>query len=465
MITFLIVALGAALLAWYLSGARSLAYLLYFIAYVPFLSLDAEAGGMSDLSALGSSNALTKMAIRVATTAALVMLLVRRRETTRALLAGRSMPVLFFFAWALVGLPASQTPMVSLFRLGELLAFFLVGLTLYLESSRYHGPREVARWHCLALLPLLIVALWSIVQRPELAFHVTPTGQGRLGHKLLNANILGFGAVILALWGTHELREERGGRGFLNRARLLPLLVIGAALGVMVLARSRTSLVTLILGQLVLWLPVDRGNPRRRLMFIGLVVAGCVGVLLQLDEITTWVMREGSSADLMSGTGRTELWGALLTEELPRAPIRGAGYLMLGEEGGYFHAGRLWTNAHNTYLFALVATGIPGFLSILAIALLPFRATIRRYLGAPSEERSSWTLILACQTVVLVSGVTGFGICGFPNAVMLFHYALYTWALAPRVAPRPKPGLRLVSRPLLQRGYALRGRANPGAAQ
>ena len=445
MIVFILVALLATFLAWYLSGARSLAYLLYFLAYVPFLTLDGEAGGLSELSALGSSNGLFKLTIRAVASVGMLLLLVRRREATRAILAGRSLPVLCFVAWAVLGLPASQTPLISLFRLGELLVFFLTGVTLYLEGARGRNPREVARWHCLALLPLLIVALWSITNRPELAFHVNASGLGRLGHKMLNANVLGFGAVILCLWGTHEMREKGRGRRAWARERLLPLTVLGLAIAVMVLTRSRTALVTLLAGQLVLWLPVDKGNPRRRLMFIALAVLGMLGAMMQFEEVMAWVLRDGSTAELMSGTGRTGLWAALLTEQVPSAPITGAGYLMLSSEGAFSHAGTWWTNTHNTYLFALVSTGLPGLIGILMIAVLPMRATLRRYLSAAPEDRSAWTLILACQTVVVVSGVTGFGICGFPNAVMLFHFALYTWSLAPSGIPRPMPRLRAVA--------------------
>lgn len=444
MISFLLVAFGATLFAWYLSGTRSLAYLFYFIAFIPFLTFDAEAGGLSSLSALGSSNALFKLSVRVLSSAGMLALLIRRRDAARTILATHSMPVLLFCAWATLGIPMSQTPIISLLRLGELLMFFLTGVVLFLESSRQHGPREVARWHCMALLPLLLVAMWSIVNRPELAFHINASGQGRLGHKMLNANVLAFAAVILTLWGTHELRERsRNGKRWCKE-QMVALAILALAIAVMVLTRSRSALVTLVAGQLVLWLPVDRGNPRRRLMVIGLGVAAFAALLTQTDAIFAWVLRDGTTADLMSGTGRTGLWKALLTEQVPKAPITGAGYLMLSNEGAFSHDGTWWINTHNTYLFALVSTGLPGLLALLAIAFLPMRAAFRRFLSANSQDRSSWTLILACQTVVVISGVTGFGICGFPNAVMLFHYALYTWSLSPRRAPQARPDLRLV---------------------
>ncbi len=452
MSAFILVALLSTILAWYLSGAKSMAYLMYFIAYVPFLTMDAEAGGMTGMDALGSSNALFKLSIRLVSTAGMMLVLLRRREATSAILNSRSVPVIGFFLWALIGVPQSQMPMVSFMRLGELLVFFLFGITLFLEDDRFASPRKVARWHCLALLPLLLMALWSVINRPELAFHVNNMGQGRLGHKMLNANVLAFGAVVLTLWATHELREERGGKRVFARERVLPFVVLVMALSVMVMSRSRTALVTLIAGQLVLWIPVDRGNPRRRMFGIGLVIATVVLGVTQIDELVAWVLRDGSSADLMSGTGRTSLWAALLQEQVPQAPILGAGYLMLSDVGPFAHHGTWWTNTHNTYMFSLVSTGLPGFMFLMMITILPLRASFRRYLHSAKEDRSSWTLILACQTVVVISGVTGFGICGFPNPVMLFHYALYTWTLSPHLAPRRTPRLRPVGRSLIAGG-------------
>jgi O-antigen ligase len=446
--TFIIVALLSTVLAWYLAGAKSMAYMMYFVAFIPFLTLDAEPGGLTGLSGLGSSNGMFKLSIRLLSTAGMMLILVRRREATKAILSNRSLPVIGFFLWACLGIPQSQMPFVSLARLGELLVFFLFGITLFLEDDRFSCPRKVARWHCLALLPLLLMAMWSVVNRPELAFHVNNMGQGRLGHKMLNANVLAFGAVILTLWSSHELREEHGGKKVFARERVLPFLVLILALSVMVMSRSRTALVTLIAGQLVLWIPVDRGSPRRRLIGMGLVVGVFALTVFQMEELIAWVLRDGSSADLMSGTGRTSLWAALISEQVPKSPILGAGYLMLTDQGAFNHHGTWWTNTHNTYMFSLVSTGLPGFIFLMGIAILPFRASFRRYLRANKEDRSSWTLILACQTVVLISGVTGFGICGFPNAVMLFHYAMYTYSLSAHLPVQRRQVLRPVPRPI-----------------
>ena len=95
-----------------------------------------------------------------------------RRSAVFALLARTSsLPVLGLFVWALIGLPRAQDPWVSFFRLGELLAFFLTGIVLAIETGpagAIHRPRgasdpmrpsDVVRLHALALLPVLISAI------------------------------------------------------------------------------------------------------------------------------------------------------------------------------------------------------------------------------------------------------------------------------------------------------------------
>ncbi len=115
-------------------------------------------------------------------------------------------------------------------------------------------------------------------------------------------------------------------------------------------------------------------------------------------------------------------------------PLFGAGYLMLGPRGPFEHAGHEWTNTHNTYVFALVATGVPGLVMVCWLAVHPLFCLFRRVHTAPPEERSSWAVLLAMSMVVFVTNITGFGVSGFPNTAMFFHYALYALAVLPRGA-------------------------------
>jgi O-antigen ligase len=431
-ITGLALAVGVALLCYALSGARSSAYLLYFLAFIPFVSFDPMSGGLQDLGGLGGQNVVIKMALRTVTSAGFVLLLMRRREALHALLAPACLPIVGYFLWALVGTYRAQSPWVSLFRLGELLAFFVAGVTLYLEAGRFRGPRELARWHCLALLPLCVITLYFAQVKPELAFHVGPGGLKRLGHKFIEANILGFAAVAVNLWATSELKDGREGRRNRWLEQALPLIALCISIYILVVARSRTAMITAVVGQLVLWFPYLGSSPRRQRLFGGFLLVGMALTVLNLDLVTAWFLRGDGAASLATGTGRTGLWSALLAEQVPRSPMLGAGYLMLGARGAFEHAGTLWNNAHNTYMFALVATGIPGLLLILWISVHPVWCLLRRVHTAPQDERASWALLLAMMVVIGITNVTGFGVSGFPNAAMFFFYSLYAVAVLPR---------------------------------
>lgn len=439
MILLLLAVLALSSGAFLVSRAPTLAYFLYFLAFVPFVSFDPEPGGLQSVADLDGQNVLYKMSIRLATSAGLVLLLFRHRSALRHAFLPSCWPVVVFVIWAAAGLTRLESPWIPMFRLGELLIFFLTGVCLYLEAGRHHPPRAVARWHCLALLPLCLATLYLAWTRPEVAYHEGLAGI-RLGHRFIEPNVLGFAACVVMLWATHELREAREGAHHWTLERMLPLLALAVSALVLVLARSRTAMITAIAGQFLLWFPFYRGDARRRALFAIFVLGTLSTAAAFSDVIASWFLRGDPLADLMSATGRTELWRALLTEQVPRAPFFGTGYLTLGGAGHFEHAGVWWTNAHNTYLFALVSTGLPGLIAVLAIAFAPLRATFGRIFRSSSADRPAWVLLFALQTVVAMTSITGFGITGFPNAAMLFSYAIYMYCVAPvgeTVAVRP----------------------------
>ncbi|MCP3920743.1 MAG: hypothetical protein GY711_34890 [bacterium] len=439
-----LVALLASMLSYALSGARSAAYLLYFVGFVPFLTLDPSQGGMTDIGHVATSNVLFKLSFRVLTTAGFLVLLWRRRDELAWISRPQHLPVIGFFVWALASVQRAHVPWVALARLGEFLVFFLAGVALYLESARFHAPRVVARWHALALLQVLIAALYFALRSPDLAYHVGADGLVRLGHKLLNANSLGFAAAIICLWATSELfgshsdgrpSGTRDGRVRIT-AWLLPAIALLVSAYVLLLARSRTAMVAVTIGQIVLWLPLHALEGRRRAIFLLGAVGAAALLVAGAPHVESWFLRGESAEALRTGTGRTELWLALLRDQVPRSPLIGAGYLSLSPTGTFAHAGREWNNAHNTYMFALVSNGVPGLVLVVAAVALPWFALLRHVLRASVTERDAWRLLLAFATVVGLVGVTEFGVCGYPNPVMFFHLTLYVFALAPLRATR-----------------------------
>lgn len=432
-----LVALGIAALCSWLSGARTAVYLAYACAYVPFITLDAAPGGLTGVGGFGGGNVRFKLAVRAACSAVLLACLARQRHAVQATLRVRHLPVLLLLAWSLAFVYRAQDPLVAAARLAELGVFFLSGIALYLESARHRSVNEVARWHACAIGVLPVLALLFVQWQPGLASHVDAAGLGRLGHKFLNANSLGFAAAILGLWSVSELRQApaRTHSPGLLSPRILPprILPLGALLvagSVVYASRSRTALAALIVGlAIVLW-------PARGLTYgkVALLTLGLACLASFQGALTQWMLRGEQAADLATGTGRTALWSALLREQVPEAPLGGAGYLMLSSDGGFEHAGRVWNNAHNTYVGALVAGGIPAFLCVLAIVIAPLLAAGKRAREARRTEdpalRAGWTLIHAFTAAVAVASITGFGVAGHPNPLMHFHYGLYGFVLA-----------------------------------
>ncbi|WP_419191091.1 O-antigen ligase family protein [Saltatorellus ferox] len=476
------VAVLAAGLALFMAGTRSVAYALFYLSFLPFLTLDPSQGGLVSIDGLEGGNVAWKLGVRAIATLGIAVLGYRRRGEVFALLARpASLPVLGLFAWAVIGLPRAQDPWVSFFRLGELLAFFVTGVVLATEVGARHdrepgrggiAPGDVVRRHALALLPVLISAIAFSVLHPEIAFHESTSGVRRMGHKFMNSNVLGFSSTVVFLWAVSALRARwalhLGADPATNsrRERLrevtVALVALGLASYVLYHSRSRTASITALGGLAILFLPwrAPRSSGETATMSpgvsadmarlaslrrIGAVIAACLVLAVFATSIGTieeWFMRGGTSADIASGTGRTGLWHDLLLVQVPKAPLVGAGYLNLSSAGGFEHAGHAWNNAHNTYLFALVSTGLPGFLCVLSIVAWPllvaFQRAFRPLPGSSPAERlrsaldqEAWTLLFALQVIVAISGITGFGVAGYPNVAMLFHYGLFAWVLSP----------------------------------
>lgn len=448
MITGIALALGAVALALVLARVGTVAYGLLYLSFLPFMTLDPSQGGLVSVDGLASGdNVLFKLGARALTACAVLALAARRaRSVIDVATRPACLPVLLFFGWALLGLPRCQDPWVSFFRLGELLVFFLTGVLLYVESGRDGRGADVLRWHALATVPLLVVTVAFALLHPEIAFHGDPGGARRMGHKFMNSNVLGFAATVVALWGVWVLsvRERRRRRGEL----LLALVMLLLAGFVLYHARSRTATLTTLCAVGVLlapWPHPDEDVAARRARartFAGTLVAVALVALPFAGPLEGWFLRGASAAEVASGTGRTGLWAELLALQVPEAPLLGAGYLNLSAAGGFEHAGHHWNNAHSTYLFALVSTGVPGLLCVLLIVGLPLVHAARRVLLGDLAERPEWTLALAFTVVVATASVTSFGVTGYPNVAMLFHYALLPWVTRPWTSPAPRRGAR-----------------------
>lgn len=387
---------------------------------------------MTSTAGLGGDNVLFKLCLRAVCTLGFLVLLARSKQSHAYLFRTTSLPVLALVGWALAWILRSQSPWVSLFRLLELFSFFLGGVALWVEVGRFQSLRTLLRWHCLALWTLPLLAIWFAFMRPDLAQHTDNAELTRWGHKLLNANSLGFACTIVSLWATSELRtawdpKRRTQESW--KTRILPMVPLLVCVGVLLMARSRTAMLTLSLGQAILWWPRGAISLRHIRFAVSILLVGTL-LVWQRESVQTWMLRGESVEALASATGRTDLWSDLLADQVPRLPVAGAGYLMLSEAGGFWHAGRVWTNAHNTYLFALVSAGVVGLALVLTIVALAWWTSFRLAREWRAADAGARTLLFALQSVLLATSITGFGVFGFPNPAMFLFYSMYVLVLA-----------------------------------
>jgi O-antigen ligase len=232
---------------------------------------------------------------------------------------------------------------------------------------------------CVVVLGLAVALLWGVWKaggRPPsvstvLAVH-SPI--------LLVPNDSTFLAVLAPMVLVMLYQRPRSLGGVLAA---LALLLSG---GVIVLLRSRTALLTLIIS---LTCAVALLRPRRRLAFalacaltlpvLALLIDGCLGFPLMTKFVRQW-----------HGSGRLPLWRAAWAMFLD-APWLGHGphtYVQLYRsylyEMGLPSPSRISPWAHNLYLEVLAERGIVGFLaleSLLVYALIAAWRTQRRAVG------------------------------------------------------------------------------------
>jgi hypothetical protein len=154
------------------------------------------------------------------------------------------------------------------------------------------------------------VALWTILGSVFLGVLVAPNyaAGGRLSGVLWGippTEVAHYAAVLLGLVLVPWLCGEMN-----SRYTLFTVIVTVIAL---VLTHTRTALVAVVAGILVaaLSLVVAKARVRKFFAISGAMVS--VGIITLSSFITTWLARGEGSSQLTDLTGRTKVWGPLLT--------------------------------------------------------------------------------------------------------------------------------------------------------
>ncbi|HCU92576.1 MAG TPA: hypothetical protein DHU96_07455 [Actinobacteria bacterium] len=99
------------------------------------------------------------------------------------------------------------------------------------------------------------------------------------------------------------------------RGRPTLLIVLGAVI-ILILTHTRTALVGVVAGILVAGLSLIVAKARVRKFFVAASVVVSIAIMTLSSVITTWLARGEGTQQLTDLTGRTKVWGPLLT--LPR---------------------------------------------------------------------------------------------------------------------------------------------------
>lgn len=312
-----------------------------------------------------------------------------------------------------------------------------IALFLLAYAARDEPIEDIVDWAKIAVLGMLALSLVAAVLVPKLALQ--PNYRGWL--PFLHFRLWGVGShpnSIGPLALTYLLLDHLQP----YRHRLVRAAGIGVALGVCLLAQSKTDWAILFLfGPILYWR--RRDGAARRLDLAGvlggvLVLALLVlaALLFQYSDAATRLAHTQAASDISTLTGRSRIWQVAIEEWL-RNPVFGYGPHLWSPEFREQVGMPFAFHAHNQVLQCLSAAGVVGCLALLVYVVFLGRGALR---AAPATRNVSVALLV----MLLIQCVTE-----IPLALSVFsgdaltHLILFQLALrgarapaAARTAPR-----------------------------
>jgi hypothetical protein len=239
----------------------------------------------------------------------------------------------------------------------------------------------LARYQLRALWCALISVLVGIIVAPGLAFS---TG-GRLTGAIWSmypTQVAQYGAVATGMLAVLWMGRQVSGR----------VALIGSIVAIteVLLTHTRTALGGLVAGLIVAGLSL--GNARARRFFTTAAVITAVAVVAAASAITSWLARGEGTAGLLTLTGRTNFWAAVLnTPRTPFQEIFGFGISNSSVNG---------LPIDSNWLSAYMLEGILGVVVCALMLLVLFAAIILKTSGLARA------LALFILTYVLVASFT-----------------------------------------------------------
>ncbi len=331
-----------------------------------------------------------------------------------------SRPVLFFGAWLGFTALISTDPMLSLRRLAlyVIAGFLSVSLILIARSAR-----QLAEAFAMAGGTILAASYLGLVLAPGLTMHSAYDLTGEIGHNGLwrgifpHKNEAGMAMTLIVILGLFVAAV---------RDRWLGWTIAGAAAVFLVGSGSKTPLFTLAMVLGITWLcGVIRSWWLRALLLVGPV---CLMMTITIGSIIFPPIRALLDAVMVDATftARNEIW-TFAIDNIAQRPLTGFGFgaFWLTERtvyGSVVDPDSNWvqtaTQAHNSFLDAAIAMGLPGFvLTLLVFILMPTRDFLSRDADVRSDAPRLlflrlWQLVLlsaSFETILFNPNTPAFG--------------------------------------------------------
>ena len=307
-------------------------------------------GGPLDMGAVDLI-ALGKIAARGGSLLGLGIIVFRMHDHARVgPVLARLVPFLLFACWCVTSFLWSNMKAVSFGHAIEVFTLTLLSIVTALLCASEEGIEGILRTLFLTSLAICVAIL-------VLDFHAIAAGERPSGY--MHPNTLGAVASTggIVLIGSRLLWNWAW-----TRSWWLPGLAI--CLVSLYVSRSRSSLLATFIVLTILFVV------RRQIWFLTITVA-VAGILLALfpyvdainhvpDQIGAYILRGQTSKDVMTGSGRDELW-AIALQSFKDSPWFGHGYFTITSSGSLFvWKKQQFQTAHNLALHLLTGTGIFG---------------------------------------------------------------------------------------------------------
>lgn len=347
----------------------------------------------------GADPVVLAKAVMTVVALAIAVLLIRRHGDPRRIPAAPLLWLLAYLACTLIGGSAAGATSTSVVLIVRMILLMLVLTAL------------VAVYTPVELMHALIVCFGIMVFAGAVTDRVLGTSPGRLrgGLPPLHANELAALTVICILWlvATVCCGEER----------LSTLILLPAAVVVLILTESRTSLIAAALGILVLGITAAR--MRRTTVALVALVPFALYALLSMTSAVQSQLSRGGKEQLGTFANREIAWQAAL------APGQGFWQTWFGRGLGQKHVeviGQWWTSQviDSSWVSALVQGGWVG----LAIVACWMISVILRADRAPKPYRGLW------WAIAIFLAVRGFFESGlFDSSTMFITFAITSFGV------------------------------------